>query len=104
MNAATLSGIRWADDPQVKGLEKKRAREIRGKAQSLSPTVFVGKDGLTEAVIAELVRQLKKNKLVKAKLQQSAGRDRMSIAEELKRRSGATLVEVRGRTMVFAKE
>jgi putative YhbY family RNA-binding protein len=85
-------------------LDKKRIVELRGKAQSLPSTVYVGKEGATQEVAAELARQLKKNKLVKAKLLHSVGRERVSIAEELAKGSDSVLIEVRGKTVVLAKE
>jgi RNA-binding protein len=89
---------------RAKVLNKKRIVELRGKAQALSPSVYVGKEGVTEEVVSELVRQLKKNKLVKVKLLQSAGDERKQVAERLARGSESVLIEVRGRTAVFATD
>ena len=83
-------------------MDKKRIIELRGKAQSIKATVFVGKDGVTDEVIIELLRQLKKNKLVKAKLLPSAEGDRNTLGEDLAERTESSLVEVRGRTVVLA--
>jgi RNA-binding protein len=88
----------------VTKLDKKRIIELRGKAQALKPTVHVGKDGATEKVVAELVNQLRKNKLVKAKLLPSVEADRKSMGEVLATKTESTLVEVRGRTVVLAKD
>ena len=41
------------------------------KAKALSPTVQIGKSGLSESQIAELKKQLKKRKLVKVKMLRS---------------------------------
>lgn len=85
-------------------MEKKRILELRGKAQAIKATVYVGKDGITDEVVEELLRQLKKNKLVKAKLLPSVEEDRRAVGEDLARRTQSTLVEVRGRTVVLATE
>jgi hypothetical protein len=53
---------------QVSEMDKKRIIELRGKAQLLKPTVYVGKEGITDTVVFELTKQLRKNKLVKVKL------------------------------------
>jgi len=79
-------------------------RELRGKAQALAPTVHVGKEGITESVAEELRKQLEKNKLVKVRLLQSFEGDREEAGERLSKAAGSTLVEVRGRTVVLARE
>jgi len=70
----------------------------------LKPTVYVGKEGITETVVFELVKQLRKNKLVKVKLLASVEEDKEEVAQQLARDSGSTLIEIRGRTVVLAKE
>ena len=85
-------------------MDKKRIIELRGKAQTLKSTVHVGKDGITATVVEEIDRQLKKTKLVKVKLLPALELDRKEAAAELARACSATLVEVRGRTVVLASE
>jgi RNA-binding protein len=88
----------------VSYLDKKRIIELKGKAQALKPTVHVGKEGATEDLVSELIKQLKKNKLVKAKLLPSVEEDRKRLGEALAAKTGSTLIEVRGRTVVLARE
>jgi RNA-binding protein len=85
-------------------MDKKRIIELRGKAQALKPTVHIGKEGATDEVVAEIVNQLKKNKLVKAKLLPSVDEDRKAVGQELAEKTGSVLVEIRGRTVVLAKD
>lgn len=85
-------------------MDKKRIIELRGKAQALRPTVHVGKEGATEEVVAEIANQLRKNKLVKAKLLPSVEADRKAAGQELAAKTDSTLIEVRGRTVVLAKD
>jgi len=88
----------------VNDMDKKQIIELRGKAQLLKPTVYIGKEGITQSVVFELTKQLKKNKLVKVKMLASVEGDKDELAEQLVRDSGSILVEVRGRTIVLAKE
>ena len=67
--------------------------------QDLKPTVWIGKQGCTETMIEEIISQLKKRKLIKVKWLQSTEVDPESVAHQAK----ATLIEVRGRTMVLKK-
>lgn len=85
-------------------MDKKRIIELRGKAQALKPTVHMGKEGATEEVVAEIVNQLKKSKLVKAKLLQSVEGDRKAVGQDLASKTDSVLVEVRGRTVVLARD
>jgi RNA-binding protein len=85
-------------------MDKKRIAQLRGAAQAIEPTVHVGKDGVTEEVVAEVSRQLKKKRLVKVRLLSSMGEDRHDAAEKLAADASAVLVEVRGRTAVLARE
>jgi RNA-binding protein len=68
--------------------------------QDLKPTVWIGKQGCTETMIDEIVEQLKKRKLIKVKWLQNTKIDPEAVATQAR----ATLVEVRGRTMVLEEK
>lgn len=50
---------------------KQRAR-LRGLANTLNDTVLIGKEGLTDAVIAQTEEVLEKHELIKIKILESA--------------------------------
>lgn len=85
-------------------MDKKKIIDLRGKAQKLRSTINVGKDGITQTVADELSRQLKKTKLVKVKLLSSFEEDRVGAAERLAALSSSVLVEIRGKTIVLARD
>ena len=66
-------------------------------------TIHVGKEGVSGSVADELKKQLAKNKLVKVKLLEAAGEDKERVAAELVQKSEGILVEIRGRTVVLAR-
>ena len=68
--------------------------------QDLKPTVWIGKQGCTATMIDEIVEQLKKRKLIKVKWLQNTEVN----PEDIALKAGATLVEVRGRTMVLQEK
>jgi RNA-binding protein len=68
--------------------------------QDLKPTVWIGKQGCTETMIDEIVEQLKKRKMIKVKWLQNAQIDPEIVASQ----AHATLIEVRGRTMVLEEK
>lgn len=85
-------------------MDKKRIIELRGKAQAIRPTMHVGKEGVTESVVEELKAQLKRNKLVKVKVLPSVEADKRDTAMKLSEAAGAVLIEIRGNTVVMAKQ
>jgi RNA-binding protein len=68
--------------------------------QDLKPTVWIGKQGCTETMIDEIVAQLKKRSMIKVKWLQNTQIDPEAVAMQ----AHATLVEVRGRTMVLEEK
>jgi RNA-binding protein len=68
--------------------------------QDLKPTVWIGKQGCTETMIDEIVEQLKKRKMIKVKWLQNVEIDPEAVASEAQ----ATLLDVRGRTMVLEEK
>lgn len=65
-------------------------------------TLHVGKNGITDSLVEELMEQLRTKRIVKVKMLRSSG-ERREVAEELARKTGAELVEVRGLTVVLKK-
>ena len=86
-------------------MDKKKIIELRGMAASIEPATHIGKNGVTDALIEEINRQLKDNKLIKVKVLKSAieAMPREDIARLLAEKSGSELIEVRGNTVVLFK-
>jgi RNA-binding protein len=53
-------------------ITSKQRAELRAKANELETTLTVGKEGVTDAIIAELDRQLEARELVKGKVLETA--------------------------------
>ncbi len=66
------------------------------KMQDLKPTCWIGKRGVTDATIEEIVRQVKDRKAIKIKWLHHVEVDPGALAEATR----TELVEVRGHTMV----
>jgi len=67
--------------------------------QTVKPTVWIGKKGLSDEAVAEIRRQLETRKPVKVRFLRGADMD----PEELAARSGGKVLGVRGRTVVLEK-
>ena len=77
-------------------------KRLRAKAHSMEPVLQIGKGGVTGSVVKEINFQLKKRKLIKIKLLQSAG-DRKKLADEIVSKTKAVLVRSVGRVVVLYK-
>jgi len=67
--------------------------------QTLKPTIWIGKKGLSEEAIVEIQRQLEAGKPVKVRFLRGVDMDPGDLAD----RSGGKLLGIRGRTVVLEK-
>jgi RNA-binding protein len=82
-------------------LTGKQRRYLRGLGHHLEPVVHVGKDGLSEGLVAALDTALTTHELIKIKLGESAGADRDGVGGALAEAAGAELVQILGRTILL---
>lgn len=78
---------------------------LKATGQSLDVAFQVGKNGLTEGVVKELLAWLEREPLIKVRMLKGAREDgdTKALAEELAERAGVVLVEVRGHTALYYK-
>lgn len=81
-------------------LSGKQRSHLKGLAHDLDPSVLVGQQGLTDAVVEQVEMALAAHELVKVRL--SGDRDRRrQAAEEIARRLDARLVDSIGRMAIL---
>lgn len=85
----------------MKGRER---AELRAEAHHLSPTVHVGKEGLSSSLITSLNDTLRTHELVKVKLGKNADVKPKDAAAELARTTQSEVIQVIGRTATFYRE
>jgi len=80
-------------------------RRLRSESHGLKPTCHIGKNGLTASIISEVKAQCRKRRVVKVRLLPTALEDagRRELAEELSRRTGLALVELKGNVITLSK-
>jgi RNA-binding protein len=80
-------------------------RRIKRRLGYEEPTVWVGKNGVSEEFLKEVEKQLEKNEMLKIKILKSAlGNDEAKqIAAKTAEQIAASLVEVRGHTFMLYK-
>lgn len=85
--------------------EKKRLRRLQSRSRKMDPTIWIGKEGASEALMKQVENQLKSRELVKVKIQKSALSETgmTDFAEKVVASTGSTLVEVLGHTFTVYK-
>ncbi len=81
--------------------EKNARKELMRRANNISPTIYVGKDGLGQGVFDEISNQLKKNRLIKVKVLSNSDNDAKSAAGIIEETNGAVAVDIRGSVIVL---
>jgi RNA-binding protein len=85
----------------MKGRER---AELRAEAHHLSPTVHVGKEGMSAALITSLDDALRTHQLVKVKLGRSVDVKTRDAAAALALATKSEVIQVIGRTATFYRE
>ena len=89
--------------PETKDMTSKQRAALRSQAQSLSPVVMVGHDGITEGVIGALDQALTDHELVKVRFQDFKDMAK-DLAEELAQKTNSTKIAGTGFTAVFYRK
>ncbi len=84
--------------PELSGKAKK---QLRGLGHHLQPVVYIGKEGITDAVLRATRQALRAHELVKIKLGQNCPLDKHSAAEKIALQSEAALVQLLGKTILL---
>jgi len=84
-------------------LTGKQTRHLRSLGHHLDPVVQIGKNGITEALVAQLSEAILRHELLKVKLLPECPLDRHEAGEEAAKAIGADLVQTLGRTLLFWK-
>ena len=82
-------------------LTSKQRAELRAQANSIETTLIVGKDGVTENVIAEAERLLTARELVKGKVLETALMSAREVSDEICEATGADGVSCVGYKFVI---
>lgn len=85
-------------------LSKKQIQHLRGLAHSLKPTVLLGANGLTEAVVAEIDLALSSHELIKVKVPSEDRELKAQIMDAIVRETGAVKVHTIGHVLTLYKE
>lgn len=85
-------------------LTGKQKRFLRSKAHHLKAIFQVGKDGVTENMIKQLIDVLEKRELIKVHVLQNCLEEKEVVAEQIAVGTGAQIVQIIGNQIVLYKE
>lgn len=85
-------------------LTGKQRSYLRGLANGIDPTCYIGKDDLTDNIIEEIDRNLTARELVKVKIQESSLLDPKETANEVAAALDAEFVQAIGRKFVLYRK
>lgn len=92
MSEATISG--------TAALPGKTLRELRARAHSLKPVVWIAGNGTTPALLREIDRSLRSHELIKIHAAIDARSERTSLMEAICVATGASAVQIIGKMLV----
>ncbi|MDT8441491.1 MAG: ribosome assembly RNA-binding protein YhbY [Desulfuromonadales bacterium] len=87
--------------PAMPRLTGKQARFLRGLGHKLRPVVMIGRQEISETVLASVDEALTAHELIKVKLQEGCLLDRHAVAEQLAAASGAAVAQILGKTILL---
>lgn len=88
-------------------MTSKQRAFLKKEAHNLEPIVRIGKEGLSENIVQSLLDAINSRELIKVKILQNLEAEKeeiREIAEELSEKSGADLVAIIGRILIYYKE
>jgi len=85
-------------------LTGKQLRFLRGLGHHLSAKVIVGRQGITDHLIASVEAMLIADELIKMKIGGTGDVDRQQTAAMVAERTGACIVQVLGKTILLYRE
>ncbi|NMC57422.1 MAG: YhbY family RNA-binding protein [Eubacteriaceae bacterium] len=85
-------------------LNSKQRRFLKSKAVSINDTIFVGKDGITDNLIKQLVKELTANELIKGKVLESSLINVKDAADKLAEITNSYVVYTIGKKFVIYKQ
>ncbi len=76
-------------------------KEIMRRALNIEPTVHVGKDGIDQKLLDEVILQLKKRRIIKIRVLNNAETETKDVATEISEATDSVAVDVRGGVIIL---
>ena len=82
-------------------LSGKQRRYLRGQGNSIKPTVYIGKNGISDALLNSLGEAFNNRELVKVRIEKSCELERKEAGRQLAQAAAAHMVQVLGKTLLL---
>jgi RNA-binding protein len=84
---------------------QKKMKELKSRSVEKKPTVWIGKGGVTDALLGQIRRQLDANEMVKVRVHKTSleGTEVAKLADKIAEGTTSEIVDVRGRTFTIYK-
>jgi RNA-binding protein len=82
-------------------LKGKQRRYLKGLANQLKPTVYLGKEGISPALLRSIEDAYNTSELIKVKLEQNCPLDRKELGPRLAEETSSYLIQILGRTLLL---
>lgn len=78
-------------------------RELRRHSAEKEPTVWIGRNGVTKALLSQISRQLEANEMIKVKVHKTSleQTEIHEIADKIADETRCRIIDVRGRTFTI---
>jgi putative YhbY family RNA-binding protein len=82
-----------------------KIKNMRTESKSMAPNMIIGKNGLTDQVIATIKNELSRHKMVKLKILQSyiADKSKNEVFEDIAQKTNAKIVHKIGFTITLTR-
>jgi RNA-binding protein len=93
-------------DSEGTAFENRKLKGLRSRSRRTEATIWIGKEGASEALLSQVENQLKSRELVKVKIHRSALQEvsASDFAKRVAASTGSTLVEIIGHTFTLFKK
>jgi RNA-binding protein len=80
-------------------------RRMRSLSHTLKPRIIIGKNGFTEQVIKDIVKELKNHELVKIKILNTyiGNKDKKEVVSEIVKETNSRLIDFIGFTLTLSR-
>ena len=85
-------------------LTTKQKLFLKNKAHELKPVVMIGKKGLAESVINEIITSINHHELIKVKIALEDKDQKEAVAEEIAKLTESTIVQYLGNNLTLFKK
>ena len=82
-------------------LKGKQRRYLKSLANQLKPRVYMGKEGISPALLNSIEDAYNASELIKIKVEQNCPIDRKELGPQLAEQTGSYLIQILGRTLLL---